>query len=69
MKKVLFVGAFLFLGAASLTSCVKDYQCKVTVKAGSQSSSYTVDYPDLKKDEAKTAKDQCDKLGGEWSTK
>lgn len=31
MKKLLFVGAFLFLGSLTLTSCKKDWTCECTV--------------------------------------
>lgn len=69
MKKVIFAGAFLFLGAMSLTSCKKDYQCKVSASAGDQTYSATTDFDDLSKSEAEDKKDQCEKGGGEWSTK
>lgn len=69
MKKVLFVGAFLFLGAASLTSCKKDYQCKMSASAGDQTYSTTKDFDDLSKSEADDKKEDCENGGGDWSTK
>ncbi|MDA7803959.1 hypothetical protein N8987_05225 [Crocinitomix sp.] len=64
MKKVLVLG--LVLGGLSvMTSCKKDYTCTYNFLG----TDITVDYDGLNKDEAKTAEDACDVIGGTWATK
>lgn len=59
MKKVIYVGAFLFLGSMALTSCKKDYTCDCTYKIAGMDAeqSYSFDIKDAKK---KDAEDACD---------
>lgn len=57
------------LGAMSLNSCKKDYQCKYSADVLGAEVSTTDDFTDLTKSEAEDKKDDCVDGGGEWSTK
>lgn len=69
MKKIIYAGAFLFLGTMALSSCKKDYQCKISVTVNGQTSSVSTDFNDLSKSDAKDKQKTCEDGGGTWSTK
>ena len=61
MKKVIYVGAFLFLGAMALTSCKKDYTCDCRVAGNTVQE---IPFNDYKK---KDAEDGCKKAEETYS--
>lgn len=63
MKKLFVFGFVAFIGAASLTSCKKDYKC--TYSDGTSEQTYSK----LNKAEASTAETACKLGGGTWSKK
>lgn len=60
MKKLIYVGAFFFLGTIALSSCKKEHTCDMD---GSKVTYSEKDYTDAQISAAKTA---CKLGGGTW---